>query len=89
MLLASYAAGLFGTPGRQVRYALPGSLEEAVKTVVAVDQAEQKDHHNSSFYTGKVDRFGSFLLPLRRILGVGPRKSPATARRYESCAETR
>jgi hypothetical protein len=56
MLLASYAAGLLGTPGRQVRYALPGSLEEAIKIALAVDQADRQEHRNSSFYTARVDR---------------------------------
>jgi hypothetical protein len=49
MLLASYAVGLLGTPGKQVRYALPGCLEEAIKTAVAVDQTDQLDHRSSSF----------------------------------------
>jgi hypothetical protein len=56
MLLASYAVGLLGTPVKQVRYALPGCLEEAVEIAVPVDQADQQDHRSSSFYTGKVER---------------------------------
>jgi len=30
MLLASYVAGLIGVPGKQVRYASPISVEEAI-----------------------------------------------------------
>jgi hypothetical protein len=50
MLLASYIAGLFGTPGTQVRYARPSSLEEALQIAISVDLAERQERRNNSFY---------------------------------------
>jgi hypothetical protein len=50
MLLQSYTAGLLGTPANQVRHALSGSLHDAIKIAVAVDQTDQQEHHSGSFY---------------------------------------
>ena len=50
MLLASYVAGLIGVPGRQVRYASPVSVEEAIRTAVSVQEAERQEKFNNSFY---------------------------------------
>jgi hypothetical protein len=44
MLLASYTSGLRGNPGRQVRYLLPSTLEEAVKIAETVDQADEQEN---------------------------------------------
>lgn len=48
--LNSFIAGLFGTPGTQVRYARPSSLEEALQIAISVDQAERQERRNNSFY---------------------------------------
>ena len=50
MLLASYCAGMIGTPGRQVRYALPKSMQEALRIAITVQQAELQEHRNERFY---------------------------------------
>ena len=50
LLLSSFIAGLFGTPGRQVRYARPSSLEEALQIAISVDQAERQERRNETFY---------------------------------------
>jgi len=50
MLLASYVVGLTGVPGRQVRYASPVSVEEAIRIAVSVQEAERQEQFNNSFY---------------------------------------
>jgi hypothetical protein len=50
MLLASFTAGLIGTAGRQVRYAMPKSVDEALKIAITVDQAEQQERRNAAYY---------------------------------------
>jgi hypothetical protein len=37
MLIVSFTSGLIGTPGRQVRYAMPKNLEEALKVAITVE----------------------------------------------------
>jgi hypothetical protein len=48
MLLASYVAGLIGGPGKQVRYASPVSVEEAIRIAVSVQEAERQEKFNNS-----------------------------------------
>jgi hypothetical protein len=50
MLLASYVSGLIGTRGTQVRYALPRTLEKAIKIAVTVEQAELQERKGDAFY---------------------------------------
>jgi acyl dehydratase len=50
MLLASYVAGLIGVHGRQVRFASPFSVEEAIRIAVSVQEAERQEKFNNSFY---------------------------------------
>jgi hypothetical protein len=50
LTLASFTAGLYGIPGRQVRYSRPSSLEEALQIAISVDQAEKQERRNESFY---------------------------------------
>jgi hypothetical protein len=50
MLLASYTSGLRGNPGKQVRYLLPSTLEEAIKIAVTVDQADAHENRCEAFY---------------------------------------
>jgi hypothetical protein len=49
MLLASYTSGLTGNPGRQVRYSLPTTLEDAIKIAVTVEQAETHERKDDTF----------------------------------------
>jgi hypothetical protein len=51
MLLASFVAGLTGVPGRQVRYANPQTMEQALKIALSVQEAEKQEKFNESFYT--------------------------------------
>jgi hypothetical protein len=39
-MLASFTAGRTGTPGRPVRFAMPGTGEEALRIAITVAQAE-------------------------------------------------
>jgi hypothetical protein len=50
MLIASFCSGLIDTPGRQVRYARPASLSEALQLAVSVEQAEFQERRIESFY---------------------------------------
>jgi hypothetical protein len=50
LVLASYVAGLNGVPGKQVRYASPVSLVEAIRIAVSVQEAERQEKFNNSFY---------------------------------------
>jgi hypothetical protein len=50
MLLASFTAGLAGTPGRQVSFSMPKNLEEALKVAITVDQAELQEWCDQAFY---------------------------------------
>jgi hypothetical protein len=49
MIVASYNSGLVGTPGIQVRFRLPSSLEEAVRIVLVVERAELQDMQGDAF----------------------------------------
>jgi hypothetical protein len=51
MLLATFISGLTGKPGRQVRYANPHTLEQALKIALSVEEAEKEERLNWSFYT--------------------------------------
>jgi hypothetical protein len=46
MLLASFVSGLMGMPGKQVRYATPATLSDAVKFALTVEQAESQEKKN-------------------------------------------
>jgi hypothetical protein len=50
MLLASFVAGLIRVPGRQVGYANPQMLEQALKIVLSVQVAEKQEKFSESFY---------------------------------------
>jgi len=51
MLLASFVTGLVGTPGRQVRYANPQTMDQALKIALSVQEAERQERFSESFYT--------------------------------------
>ena len=50
MLLASSVAGLTGPPGKQVRYASPRNIGQALSIALAVQGAEKQERFNESFY---------------------------------------
>ena len=50
MLLAAFIAGLQGVPGRQTRFSLPGTTEEAWLIAETVTQAEIQEVKNNAFY---------------------------------------
>ena len=43
MLLASFKSGLTGTPGRQVRYAILKSIDEALKIAITEELQERRN----------------------------------------------
>ena len=50
MLLSSFTSGLLGNAGKQVRYALPRTLDEALKIAITVDQADLQERRIEAFY---------------------------------------
>ena len=50
MFLASFVAGLTGTPGKQVRYASPRDIGQALTIALAVQDAEKQGRFNESSY---------------------------------------
>jgi hypothetical protein len=62
MLLASFVSGLSGIPGRQVRYANPRTMEQALMIALSVQQAGKQERISESFYTRSDD---SVRLPSR------------------------
>jgi hypothetical protein len=51
MLLVSFVAGLNGVPCRQVRYAKPHTMDQALKIAFSVQETEKQEKFNESFYT--------------------------------------
>jgi hypothetical protein len=49
-LLASFTAGLTGTHGRQVRFSMSGTVEDALQIAITVAQAEIQERRIESFY---------------------------------------
>jgi hypothetical protein len=56
MLVASYTSGLAGTPGIQVRFRLPSTMEEAVRIALVVEQSELQDRKGNAFFLNKDDQ---------------------------------
>jgi len=50
MLLASFTSGLLNTAGRQVSYAMPKTMDEALKIAITVNQAQIQERRNEAFY---------------------------------------
>jgi hypothetical protein len=59
MLLASYISGLVCVPGKQVRYASPVSVDQAIRIAVSVEEAERREKFNNSFYARNENRTDS------------------------------
>jgi hypothetical protein len=51
MLFASFVTGLAGTTGRQVRYANPQTMDQALKIALSVQEADRQESFSESFYT--------------------------------------
>jgi len=75
MCLASFVGGLAGVVGREVRYAHPKNLGEAVNLALAVDEAEKQERRNEMFYT-RLDKFAGQLT-----------RSPGNSRRGRNNSE--
>jgi len=56
MLLASFTAGLFGTPGKQTRFAAPPNMQEALKIAISVEQAERLERRVGAFYVAAEEK---------------------------------
>ena len=66
-LLASFVAGLAGTPGKQVRYEGPRVIDQAVSIAIRVQEAEKQERFNESFMQNLIIR-----LDCQRGHPVGP-----------------
>jgi hypothetical protein len=51
MLLASFVSGLSGVSGRNVRFANPWDMDQALKIALTVQEGERQESFNESFYT--------------------------------------
>ena len=60
MCLASFVSGLSEVVGRQVRYAHPRNLREALNLALALDEAEKQKRRNETFDT-RSDEFAGQL----------------------------
>jgi len=60
MCLANFISGLAGVVGREVRYDHPKNIREAVKFARAVDETEEEERRNETFYT-RSDEFAGQL----------------------------
>ena len=49
MLLATFTSGLLYAASRQVRYAMPRTMDEALKIAITVNQAEMPERRNEAF----------------------------------------
>ena len=59
MLLASFTPGLLNIAGRQVRYAMPKTMDEALKIAITVNQAEIQERSNEAFYENEARGSGT------------------------------
>jgi hypothetical protein len=51
MLLTSFVAGLTGEPGKQAGYADPRDMDHAIRIAFTVQEAQNQERFNNSFYT--------------------------------------
>ena len=51
LLLSAFSKGIVGTAGKQIRYAYPAPVEEALRIAVTVSQAEIQEARDSAFYS--------------------------------------
>jgi hypothetical protein len=69
MLLASFTAGLLGQAGKQVRYARPSRIAEALEIAIAVEQAELQEKRNEAFYL-EAEKASGFTPDSNRSKGI-------------------
>lgn len=51
-----FISRLIGNPGQQVRFKMPKTLEDALKTAVIVYEAERQEKRNETFYARSAKR---------------------------------
>jgi hypothetical protein len=86
MLLASFVSGLTGVSGRQVRYANPQTVQQALQIVLSVQEAEKQERFNSSFYTRFDNSVSLESRPPSRTQGQSERPRHSGAARAPSNA---
>jgi len=64
-MLASFTSGLLGNPGRQVRYAMPRTMDEELQIAITVNQAEIQERRNEAFYVDETRGAGTANRPTR------------------------
>jgi hypothetical protein len=70
VLLASYISGIVGVPGKQVRYASPISMDQAIRIAVSVEEAERQEKFNT-FYARNENRTDSDSSNSRHAAHIG------------------
>jgi len=65
MLLVRFTSGFLGTKGRQEGYAIPKTMDEALKIAITVNQAEIQEQRNEAFYVDEARGSGPADRPTR------------------------
>jgi hypothetical protein len=79
MLLATFTSGLIGNPGRQVRYSMPRTMEEALQIAITVTQAEIQERRNEAFYVDEARESGTVDRPTRGMRPDGAKNATQLA----------
>ena len=83
MLLSAFIFGLSGTAGRQVRFAVPSTAEDALRIAVKVSQAEIQEVRNNAFYldseVADISPAGRIRQPAVRRTGLSQQRSTGNA----------
>jgi len=86
MLLASFLSGLQGAVGLHTKFALPASLEDAIRIATAIEQAGgEKGAKSDAFYLDR--RADGFSVPRKKKAGYrGRRKENSVDRNSQRCS---
>ena len=86
MLLVSFVAGLRDV-GKQVRYAKPRNLGQALSIALAVQEAEKQERFNESFYTRFDNSVRLFSRSPSRTCREDSKSRRTLARRWSTTCE--
>ena len=85
-MLASFTARLRGTPGIQVHYSMPKTVQEALQIAITVEQAKLQERQNEAFYLEAEARRPSTAD--RPLHGLSKRDSAETQSQHRASSRT-